>query len=296
MVGDGCGKMKDCGGCPDGQTCGGGGTPGVCATPVVGCTPKTCSQSNGQYCGAIGDGCGGRLDCGDCTKDGETCGGGGIPGVCGKPIPPSCMASTCAAPGGTYQYCDAIGDGCGHVLSCGDCPAGEVCGGGGIPNVCAKGASCTAATCEAANGTRYCGDIGDGCGRKLSCPATCPAGQVCGAVTPHVCGPDPTTCTVNTSCTVVNGQYCGDVGDGCGHLLHCPATCSSGQTCNDKGLCVPTSCTPITCGGKYCGDIGDGCGNTLHCGDVCPAGTTCGGGGRTNVCFPDSCVNLCRQI
>ena len=36
------------------------------------------------------------------------------------------------------------------------------------------------------NGT-YCGNVGNGCGGTLSC-GTCPAGQVCGARTPNVCG------------------------------------------------------------------------------------------------------------
>jgi hypothetical protein len=46
------------------------------------CVMFSCTASNGaQYCGRIGDGCGGALECGDCP-DGGVCGGDGVPGVC----------------------------------------------------------------------------------------------------------------------------------------------------------------------------------------------------------------------
>ncbi|MCA9880597.1 MAG: hypothetical protein KC442_22530 [Thermomicrobiales bacterium] len=63
--------------CTPPQTCGGGGKPGVC-----GCTPTTCA-AQGKNCGEIANGCGGALDCGECTEDHHTCGGGGTPNVCG---------------------------------------------------------------------------------------------------------------------------------------------------------------------------------------------------------------------
>jgi hypothetical protein len=44
--------------------------------------PKTCAQL-GIKCGPSGDGCGGQIDCGTCTPP-MTCGGGGVPGVCGS--------------------------------------------------------------------------------------------------------------------------------------------------------------------------------------------------------------------
>jgi hypothetical protein len=37
-----------------------------------GCLPVTCSPAEGDYCGIIGDGCGGDLDCGEC-RAGWTC-------------------------------------------------------------------------------------------------------------------------------------------------------------------------------------------------------------------------------
>src|SRR6185436_2148895 len=190
-------------------------------------------------------------------------------------------------------------------LNCPACPAGQVCGGGGIANVCAQGASCPGMSCNDQTGKQLdCGMLGDGCGRPLNCPGSCPAGQQCGAVTAHVCGPDQTLCqsTKITSCTLPNNeQYCGTIGDNCGHELVCPSTCPAGKTCNSNHLCVPTSCpNPAVCvdnTGKqlYCGDIGDGCGNTLHCAATCPSGFTCGGpnNSRPGVCFPNSCTGLC---
>jgi hypothetical protein len=53
-----------------------------------------------------------------------------MPSVCGAP---SCTPTTCAAQG---VNCGPVGDGCGGLLQCGSCPAGQICGGGGTPSVC----------------------------------------------------------------------------------------------------------------------------------------------------------------
>ncbi|MFP2899448.1 tryptophan synthase alpha chain, partial [Corallococcus sp. 4LFB] len=45
------------------------------------CTPMTC-ESQGLDCGYAIDGCGGTLHCGECAE-GQACGGGGLPNVCG---------------------------------------------------------------------------------------------------------------------------------------------------------------------------------------------------------------------
>ncbi|MFH0901714.1 MAG: SUMF1/EgtB/PvdO family nonheme iron enzyme [Pseudomonadota bacterium] len=70
------------------------------------CQPTTCKEQ-GKNCGTIFDGCGGTLNCGDCTSP-ESCGGGGIANECGLP-PPSCMglALTCG-PTGTEDCCESL--------------------------------------------------------------------------------------------------------------------------------------------------------------------------------------------
>jgi hypothetical protein len=72
LVGDGCGKVVDCGPCTQpGESCGGAGVPNQCGTGTGGCTPITC-DSQGVQCGAASNGCGGVLDCGGCEQ-GSSC-------------------------------------------------------------------------------------------------------------------------------------------------------------------------------------------------------------------------------
>jgi hypothetical protein len=99
------------------------------------CQPAACAVGGGNYCGKIGDGCGGTLDCPACPM-GETCGGGGTAQVCGKPVDPNCVPITCAQAGG--RLCGRVGDGCGRALDCGNCPNGDTCGGA-MANVCGGG-------------------------------------------------------------------------------------------------------------------------------------------------------------
>ncbi len=83
-AGDGCGNIIQCGACPAGQSCGGAGVPGVCGD--LPCTPRSCAQIGpppGANCGLVGNGCGGSQNCGVCPPQ-ETCGGGGVPNVCGN--------------------------------------------------------------------------------------------------------------------------------------------------------------------------------------------------------------------
>ena len=286
-IGDGCGGTLECGACPDGQICGGSGTDHVCAKVDPNCVPVTCAQTGGRYCGKVGDGCGKVLDCGACPGN-ETC-GAVTAQVCGT-VDPNCKPLTCAQMGG--RYCGKIGDGCGGSLDCGACVAGTTCGGDNTPNVCGTptNTTCVPLTCDSAGG-RFCGTIGDGCGKTLNC-GDCPAGTTCGgAGTPSVCAKVPPANCDPLVCDQPGGKYCGLVGDGCNKTIDCGG-CPTGQTCGGggtPGLCGapgPAVCQPLTCqqpGGSYCGSIGDGCGKTIDCGG-CPAGDTCGGGGTPNVC------------
>ncbi len=99
--------------------------PGQCGAPV--CTKTTCTALNIE-CGPAGDGCGGLLQCGTCPPN-ETCGGGGVPGMCGT----SCVPTTCTMLG---FNCGPAGDGCGGTLQCGSCTMPDTCGGGGKAGVC----------------------------------------------------------------------------------------------------------------------------------------------------------------
>jgi hypothetical protein len=145
-AGDGCGGTLDCQQCPSPQVCGGGGPSkcgggqitdaGVPLLPDGGvCTGRSVCATG--ECGPVANGCGGLLQCGDpCTALGQTCGGGGVPSMCGAP---TCTKTTCQA---QNANCGFVADGCGGILNCGGPSActvpGEICGGGG-PNKCGAG-------------------------------------------------------------------------------------------------------------------------------------------------------------
>jgi hypothetical protein len=275
------------------------------AGPNQGCTKLSCTTPGGQYCGVVSDGCGGMIDCGSCQA-GWTCGTGDRAHVCIS-ADPNCPKLRCDQP--TGRLCGKLGDGCGGTIDCGTtfCPDGQTCGGAGITGVCgAPAGACTnPITCQQPNG-KYCGKVGDGCGKLLDCGG-CEAGFECGTgAQANICvksGCTPLTCQQGA------GKYCGRIGDGCGKVLDCGG-CSDGQTCGGggtAGVCgAPPnpSCPKITCnppsGGQYCGKIGDGCGGTLDCPGACANGMTCGGSGVPNVCpgtpaGPGACVNLCQR-
>jgi hypothetical protein len=121
----GCGQSENCGTCTvAGESCGGGGIQGKCGSGV--CVSKDCAAL-GKNCGTVVDNCGITIStCGTCTHP-ETCGGGGVPNVCG------CTPKTCAQ---LFINCGRADDGCGGTVSCGNCTAPETCGGGGMQNVC----------------------------------------------------------------------------------------------------------------------------------------------------------------
>jgi hypothetical protein len=149
-----------------------------CVTP--------CFYPGGQYCGRVGYRCGvGYVDCPPCEKEGFTCGGSGLPGVCGAARDSgACDPVECNQRGG--QYCGMIGGGCGDILNCGSCPTPLRCGGGGTQGACGiMIGGCMPILCQNEFST-YCGAIGDGCGKGLDC-GLCPAGQRCGERFDHVC-------------------------------------------------------------------------------------------------------------
>ncbi len=170
--------------------------------------------------------------------------------------------------------------------------AGVISIGGSTGSGGTGGACVPSATCMPAGG-QYCGVIGNGCpGQKLDCGMTCAtAGWTCEM---NQCVGPAGVCTPLTC-----GNYCGEIGDNCGHKLTC-TTCAAGRECRG-GICVDPGCVPITCAAamnvQYCGTIGNGCGGTLECG-MCPNGGTCGGTGYDpNVCNDPTCPKFsCRPM
>jgi hypothetical protein len=146
------------------------------------------------------------------------------------PPPPTCTPLSCAQ---AKAQCGPAGDGCGHVIQCGNCGPGQACGAGGSSMCGPVGNPCTPLTCAE---VKSCGQVGDGCGGLLSC--ACPPGQTCGGggVTGQ-CG-QPTCTPVDCA---KQSATCGVVADGCGGTVDC-GSCTAPQTCGGGG-------TPNQCGG-----------------------------------------------
>jgi hypothetical protein len=152
--------------------------------PPSTCTPKSCADQH-ITCGPAGDTCGNLIPggCGMCPN-GQTCGGGGVSGMCGSPPPPgSCVPETCPE---QHITCGPAGDGCGNLIpNCGVCNPPNTCGGGGISGQCGSRQGCMPRTCQDLHIT--CGPAGDGCGNLIpggcgvcTMPATCGGGGVPG--------------------------------------------------------------------------------------------------------------------
>jgi hypothetical protein len=261
-------------------------------TPVdAGGRVLTCSDW-GAECGAVGDGVGGAITCGQCQLP-ATCGGGGKPLRCGAPVTPfdagpgdggPCVARTCAEVGAS---CGDIPSDCGGLLDCGACADGGLCSG----NVCVVRTGCPAGSC-CPNGCASmgwsCGVHGDGCGGIVQC-GECDGGLTCGGgAFPSRCGKPPVASPPGCqpkACWEA-GAACGAVDDGCGHSLHCgdcdPAwgVCSGlvanicawwgfvdGGSAHMTGGCAAWSAN--------CGYLPDGDGGLVLCGK-CDAGSACG--------------------
>lgn len=206
------------------------------------CVPVTCTPEGGNYCGKIGDGCGAKLDCGECADD----------WVCDEGLcvgGPDCEPATCQGEGGV-RYCGAIGDGCGRALDCDACLDGEKCDSG----ICVP-EECSPSGCNP-DGASYCGEIGNGCGVSLDCGA-CEAPAECGlSGIPGVCAKSLADCTPISCDPPGGGHYCGTIGDGCGGVLDCPATCAKGKCgAETPGVCPGTvtgGCTNLQCDVDAC--------------------------------------------
>ena len=150
---------------------------------------------------------------------------------------------------------------------------------------------------EACGSSQCAGDVPDGCGGTIACPANCPSGEICnpiygspcctspvsGESLPNQCPPVCPKCPPGYRCAAGIGAatgYC--VVD---HLCpigthYCPGepSCLPGAT----GIPCPSPprCTPKTvaeaCGSLQCaGNVSDGCGGTIACPANCPSGEVC---------------------
>ncbi len=158
-----CGEIGDqCGGslqCPDdcaaGQVC---DKPSrLCIGDPATCKPGDCSNGTAfNYCGTIGDGCGGRVNCPTDCGSGQVC--DSVAGLC-KGDPQTCTPIGCKAANGGLYCGGPIGDGCGGAITCAaSCPTGFVC----EQNACVcqssqcgacSGLGCQIATCDAGSTT-----------------------------------------------------------------------------------------------------------------------------------------------
>jgi hypothetical protein len=114
-------------------------------------------------CDAQGDAscCPATAPVGPCSTNGEACQYPGNACTCSS----GCTAGECC-PASCPQLgfpCGQVGDGCGSILNCRTCPAGQTCNAG----ICGGGtdAGCVVGTCPAS----ACGLIDDGCGGKIQC-------------------------------------------------------------------------------------------------------------------------------
>ena len=304
-----CGADDGCGGacqgaCPDpleecivgscvclGKPCG----PNCCGPDeacendaCIPCVPETC-QDLGASCGALDDGCGGSLSCGDCGANEictsgnvcecahESCGGGCCAldeicdaGVCKDGCLPVCQGAMCGDPDQCGGFCDGAcavpGQVCWDGFCCTPNCAGKSCGApDGCNGICegpcpGNGEVCVAGVCCAPDcAGASCGDP-DGCGG--ACAGPCPSsGGHC----------------VEGECVCLT-ELCGG---------NC---CLAGETCIDDEcqLCLPQDCGSQ---GVQCGLVDDGCGFQIFCGDCVGDGQACIDG--TCQCTWETCGDVC---
>lgn len=236
-------------------------------------------------CNATGfDGCETQLGtnqncaaCGNACTGFTTCGGGGIPGICG------CSKLTCQ-PG----QCGPVPDGCGGTLNCTACPTGQTCTAGGCKTndggACSGNGDCASGVCvsgiccnQACNGecrscaTGTCQDRAGACGPSGACGGTCQAGQCVTTPINTPCGDatcSPHNAALSASC------------DGAGHCVESTQHCGL-SLCRD-GACLTSCQTSADCIGQaFCSDgvcYGDlPAGNACTSDDQCQSGKCAGG-------------------
>ncbi len=280
-----------------------------CATCTDEPTATTCA---GGHCGPTANNCGHTVQCSTtCTGNYQTCGGGGVTGMCG------CTSVSTSQTCGTSN-CGTPTDNCGKQVSCGTCSGSNTCGGGGTANVCGcttNSNGCVGRACGSASdgctGTITCGSYSGGCQTGYQCNTTtgqCSCvpnnnacvGRACGTASDGctgtiACGSYNGGCQTGYQCNTTTGQcscvpnnnactgrQCGTASDGCTGTIACGSYnggCQTGYQCNTttgQCSCVPN---PSPCGTRVCGSVSNGCGGTTSCG-TCATGQSCDGNGK----------------
>lgn len=316
LMDDGCGKKIRCGSAPtvdpsgegpggregknggdegdengfegDGAECGaasgneeeGGALGSVCDPKTFRCSPRASAcAASGAECGALLDPCGIAFGCGVCSPQ-EHCDSQNkcVPGPATPPT--GCAPLTCTDPtstSGSGQFCGTISNACGATISCGACPQGETCGGGGVPFRCGTSPECAG---------KQCGRIVNACGSAVFECGTCAGDQECGADgLCHAEAPPipegPCTPTISNACA---GKACGSAYDGCS--FESCGSCGAGQKCSGD-QCVACTPNPNPCSGKECGSVDDGCGNSVACGSCTGSAEFCNGANMCQTCTPN---------
>ena len=204
-------------------------------TVTAGCVRNVCNLFPGGSCGPIVDGCGGTLNCGCLT--GESCGGGGVAGVCGTPnvfVSSVTMTPSTIAPGqtsvGTITLNRPATFGEGISLSS-NSPFVTV------PSFVSIAAGATSITF-----------VATASGRPPA-PVAATITATFGAVVSTVLTVNPSATCVPTTCANA-GKNCGAISDGCGGSLSC-GSCTAPQSCGGAGIAN-------VCGGSTGGGGGAG--------------------------------------
>jgi hypothetical protein len=191
-------------------------------TVAAGCVPVACS--GGPACGPQPNGCGGTETCGCTNLGGQTCGGGGVPGMCGPPV--VAVSALTMNPAAVISGNTSLGTVTLNMAA----PAGGALVGLSstnsfvtVPDLITVPAGQTSADFTAATTFFTAGQVfaeisaakGDTVNAYLTVNASV------GSCTPSTCA--------NL------GKNCGSVSDGCGGTLTC-GSCSSPLTCGGGGV------------------------------------------------------------
>jgi hypothetical protein len=205
------------------------------------CKARTCVQM-GIECGWAGDGCGGRISCGQCPT-GKSC---NTQGMCED----VCQSKTCQQKG---IECGPADDGCGNSIDCGACPDGRDCTATGRCSTlgvecdplsqqpCGSGEMCRI---DSSGETAVCataGPLGEGmacqpgeCGRGLTCaPVSTGSGPRCYRICDLSAPEDNSGCDVSDSrCFWIVDGNIGLCGLPCDPFS---SDCSAGDFCYTSG-------------------------------------------------------------